>query len=84
VTTFIDIEVLADTGNDFVVLVDKTVLNQLSQVPGFELRHWDGERPVSLVAYGKESVRTLGDDSEVNNLSELPRVKESDLKNMLK
>ena len=82
--TYIDFQIVADAGDEFVVLLEKDLLNKLVKIPGLKIRHWDGEKPVSLVAYGDTSVRTLGDDSEENNLTELPHVNSTDFKKMLK
>ncbi|MEE8113914.1 MAG: hypothetical protein V3T23_06120 [Nitrososphaerales archaeon] len=76
VLTFVDLEVLATIDeNDYLVRISKKELNDLvSFDEDLELRHWDGEKPVSLVAYGADSVRTEGDANEFNNLSELPNL----------
>ena len=73
---YVDLEVLATVDeDDFLIRVSKKDLNGLvSFDEDLVLRHWDGERPVSLVAYGSDSVRTEGDATSDNNLSELPEL----------
>lgn len=71
---YVDLEVLATIEeDDFLIRVSKKDLNGLvSFDEDLVLRHWDGERPVTLVAYGSDSVRTESDATKDNNLSELP------------
>lgn len=73
-TLYVDLEVLANVDEeDYLVRISKKDLNGLvSFSEDLVLRHWDGDKPVSLVAYGKNSVRTKGDATEFNNLSNLP------------
>ena len=73
---YVDLEVLATVDeNDFLVRVSKKDLNGLvSFDEDLVLRHWDGAQPVTLVAYGSDSVRTEGDTTKDNNLSELPEL----------
>jgi hypothetical protein len=75
-TLYVDLEVLATVEEDDLLLrVSKKDLNSLvSFDEDLVLRHWDGDKPVSLVAYGSDSVRTEGDANEFNNLSELPKL----------
>lgn len=71
---YVDLEVLASIeDDDYLVRVSKKDLNSLVTFDeNLVLRHWDGEKPVSLVAYGSDSVRTEGDANEENNLNNLP------------
>lgn len=73
---YVDLEVLATIEeDDFLIRVSKKDLNGLvSFDEDLVLRHWDGERPVTLVAYGSDSVRTESDATKDNNLSELPEL----------
>jgi hypothetical protein len=73
---YVDLEVLASVEeNDYLIRVSKKDLNGLvSFNEDLVLRHWDGTKPVSLVAYGSDSVRTEGDANDFNNLSELPKL----------
>ena len=73
---YVDLEILASIeDDDYLVRVSKKDLNTLvSFDENLVLRNWDGEKPVSLVAYGNDSVRTEGDANEENNLSELPNL----------
>jgi hypothetical protein len=79
--TYVDLEVLAEVdGGEYLVVVSKKDLNSLVTFDEeLVLRSWDGEKPVLLVAYGEEAVRTAGDTTEDNNLSNLPRLKLSDI-----
>lgn len=81
-TVYVDLEVVAEFGSDdYLVRVSKADLNSLVNFDSnLVLRHWDGEKPVLLLAYGSDAVRTEGDASEGNNLSNLPRVNENFLK----
>ena len=71
---YVDLEVLATVDeDDFLIRVSKKDLNGLvSFDEDLVLRHWNGTRPVILVAYGSNSVRTESDATKDNNLSELP------------
>jgi Pyruvate/2-oxoacid:ferredoxin oxidoreductase gamma subunit len=73
---YVDLEVLASIeDDDYLVRVSKKDLNALVTFDEYlVLRHWDGEKPVSLVAYGSDSVRTEGDANEENNLANLPEL----------
>lgn len=73
---YVDLEVLATVDeDDYLVRISKKDLNELvSFNEDLVLRHWDGEKPVSLVAYGSDSVRTKGDATKFNNLSNLPQL----------
>lgn len=73
---YIDLEVLASIEEEeYLIKVSKKDLNSLvSFNEDLVLRHWDGTKPVSLVAYGSDSVRTEGDAKDSNNLSELPNL----------
>lgn len=73
---YVDLEVLASVEEtDLLIRISKKDLNGLvSFDENLVLRHWDGNKPVSLVAYGSDSVRTESDANESNNLSELPNL----------
>ena len=72
---YVDLEVLADLGDEYLVRVGKDALNTLvSHDEALTLRHWDGEKPVVLEPYGNDAVRTREDASSTNNLAELPNV----------
>ena len=73
---YVDLEVLATVDeDDFLIRVSKKDLNGLVTFDeDLVLRHWDGNQPVTLVAYGSNSVRTESDATEGNNLSELPNL----------
>jgi len=73
---YVDLEVLATVDeDDFLIRVSKKDLNGLVTFDeDLVLRHWDGKKPVTLVAYGSNSVRTESDATEDNNLSELPEL----------
>ncbi len=80
VETFIDLEIVADAGSEYLVRINKEVLNSLAAFGGpLTLRHWDGEKPVVLEPYGETSVRTREDASEANNLEKLPKINMDDL-----
>jgi hypothetical protein len=78
VSTFVDLEIIAVVDEDednkgYLINISAKDLNSLvSFDKNLELRHWDGNKPVSLVAYGSDSVRTEGDATEDNNLTKLP------------
>ncbi|MBD3260984.1 MAG: hypothetical protein GF334_04780 [Candidatus Altiarchaeales archaeon] len=80
--TYVDVELLAELGeDDYLVRVSKEDLNSLvSFSRKLVVRHWDGDKPVLLSAYGDDAVRTKADASEGNNLTNLPRVNEDFLK----
>lgn len=78
---YVDLEVLAEVDNDdYLVVVSKSDLNTLVNFnESLVLRHWDGEKPVRLLDYGDDAVRTQADASEGNNLANLPRVRRRDI-----
>ncbi len=80
-TVYVDLEVLAEIDNDdYLISISKKDLNDLvSFNEELVLRNWDGEKPVLLGTYGEDAVRTEGDANEGNNLSNLPRLKISDI-----
>jgi len=72
---FLDLEVLADMGDEYLVRISKKELNSL--VTGnadLTVRHWDGNSPVVLEPYGETAVRTRDDARSTNNLASLPDV----------
>ncbi len=74
---YIDLEILATDPEEetYLVTVSKKTLNSLvSFDEALVIRHWDGEKPVILEAYGTNAVRTSEDASTANNLSELPSI----------
>jgi hypothetical protein len=77
---YVDLEILADLGDEYLVRVGKDVLNTLVEFdPALVVRHWDGERPVVLEPYGNDAVRTREDASSTNNLENLPNVDADEL-----
>lgn len=75
---YVDFEVMAEVDNEhYLVKISKEDLNTLVNFDSsLVIRHWDGEKPVLLLTYGNNSIRTQGDTSEENNLSNLPRIGE--------
>ena len=72
---YIDLEVLAEMDDEYLVRVGKDVLNALVTFDeSLLVRHWDGEKPVVLEAYGETAVRTKDDAVSTNNLANLPNV----------
>ena len=72
---YIDLEVLAEMDDEYLVRVGKDVLNALVTFDeSLLVRHWDGEKPVVLEAYGETAVRTRDDAISTNNLANLPKV----------
>ena len=73
---YVDLEVLASVDvEDYLVRISKKDLNRLVEFnKDLVIRHWNGEQPVSLETYGADSVRTEGDTTEDNNLSNLPNL----------
>lgn len=72
---FVDLEVLADLGDEYLVRVGKDSLSALVNFDeALTVRHWDGERPVVLEPYGETAVRTREDARSTNNLENLPNV----------
>lgn len=72
---YIDLEVLAEMDDEYLVRVGKDVLNALVTFDeSLLVRHWDGEKPVVLEAYGETAVRTRDDAISTNNLANLPNV----------
>jgi hypothetical protein len=81
---YIDLEVLATIGNDYLIRVSKPDLNTLvSFAEELVVRHWDGTKPVVLEAYGAFAVRTREDASEENNLANLPSLPKGSLEAIL-
>lgn len=77
---YVDLEILADLGDEYLVRVGKDVLNTLVEFdPTLVVRHWDGERPVVLEPYGNDAVRTREDARSTNNLENLPNVDADEL-----
>lgn len=83
--TYVDLLVLAELGDDdYLVRVSKKDLHSLVTFDdSLVLRHWDGEKPVLLEAYGVDAVRTKEDAKEGNNLTELPKFPEGTLAKVL-
>jgi len=72
---FLDLEVLADMGDEYLVRIGKNELNSLvTSTAGVTVRHWDGNSPVVLEPYGETAVRTRDDARSTNNLASLPDV----------
>ena len=77
---YIDLKVLGDTENGYLVDISKADLNKLVTFDDtLVVRHWNGEKPVELEPYGDDAVRTQEDASEANNLTVLPNIDLSDL-----
>ncbi len=72
---YLDVEVLAEDADDdsYIIRIAKEDLNTLV-ASDFEIRHWNGSKPVLLETYGTNAVRTASDDDSDNNLSSLPNV----------
>ncbi len=83
--TYADLEILAEVADDdYLIRISKADLNTLVNFnTELTIRHWDGEKPVSLEGYGEDAVRTVEDATVHNNLSELPRVGEHRLAALL-
>lgn len=94
--TYVDLEVLAEVDqDDYVVRISKTDFNTLvtyacSSIAANEnadaelvVRHWDGNQPVVLEAYGSTAVRTRDDFSADNNLENLPRISSRTIEKIL-
>ena len=80
VDTYVDLDILGDTDDGYLVHITKSSLNDLvSFNEELTIRNWDGTKPVVLEPYGNDAVRTREDASEANNLSALPSVEVSDL-----
>ncbi len=78
--TFVDLDILADMGDSYLVSISKTELCSLvSFNDSLAIRHWDGEKPVVLESYGETAVRTKDDASSENNLINLPKANLGDL-----
>jgi len=82
---YVDLQVLAEVEDDsYLVTVSKEDLNALVCFnDSLVVRHWDGEKPVELVAYGNAAVRTMEDADETNNLANVPRLRDEDLKKLV-
>jgi hypothetical protein len=73
--TFVDLDILADMGTNYLVSVSKAELRSLvSFDDSLSIRHWDGEKPLVLESYGEMAVRTTDDETSENNLTNLPNV----------
>ncbi len=85
-TTYMDLEILAEMADDdYLIRISKANLNALVTFSEeLTVRHWDGEKPVLLEAYGEYAVRTREDADEDNNLSELPKIGENHVVALLK
>ena len=80
VETYIDLEILADMDDEYLVRVSKENLNSLVTFDeALTVRHWDGNKPVVLEPYSTTAVRTREDDSSENNLAELASVDADEL-----
>ena len=78
--TFVDLDILADMGTNYLVSISKAELRSLvSFNDSLSIRHWDGEKPLVLESYGETAVRTTDDESKENNLTNLPNVNIADL-----
>ncbi len=72
---YIDLEILANLDDEYLVRVSKSVLNSLVTFDeSLIVRHWDGQKPVTLEPYGDSAVRTKEDATSTNNLVELANV----------
>jgi hypothetical protein len=81
---YVDLEVLAEADDQYVVLIEKSNFNALVRFDQeLVVRHWDGQKPVVLEPYGETAVRTQEDASESNNLAALPRVAEEALRELI-
>ena len=78
---YIDLSIRAMVEDeDYLVVVSKADLNTLVTFSeDLVIRHWDGNAPVPLEAYGDSAVRTKEDASTTNNLAELPKISNKDL-----
>ena len=57
--TFVDLDILADMGTNYLVSISKAELRSLvSFNDSLSIRHWDGEKPLVLESYGETAVRT--------------------------
>ena len=73
--TFVDLDILANMGTNYLVSISKAELRSLvSFNDSLSIRHWDGEKPLVLESYGETAVRTVDDESDENNLTNLPDV----------
>ena len=80
VETYIDLEILANTDDEYLVRVSKDTLNSLVTFDeALTVRHWDGNKPVVLEPYGETAVRAREDANSTNNLTELPNVDVNEL-----
>ena len=84
--TYADLEILAEVADDdYLIRISKADLNTLVTFSeGLTIRHWNGKQPVVLEGYGKTAVRTKGDTTRSNNLSQLPEVEEARLTTALR
>lgn len=72
---YIDLEILANLGDEYLIRVGKDTLNSLVVYDeSLTVRHWDGRKPVVLEPYGQDAIRTKEDASNTNNLEKLPTV----------
>ncbi len=79
-----DLEILAAVKDDYLIRISKSDLNTLVTFCNeLVVRHWDGNQPVVLEAYGEFAVRTREDANAENNLTSLPVLSENDLRRIL-
>lgn len=72
---YVDLEILANLGDEYLIRVGKDTLNSLvTYDEALTVRHWDGDKPVVLEPYGKTAVQTREDVSSTNSLTTLPEV----------
>ena len=77
---YVDLEVLADMNDEYLVRISKDALNTLVMFDAsLVIRHWDGDKPVVLEPYGENAVRTKGDAKSTNNLASLRNVDVNEL-----
>ena len=78
--TYVDLEILANMDDEYLVRISKDTLNSLvSFDESLTVRHWDGDKPVVLEPYGDTAVRTREDASSTNNLVNLQDVDVAEL-----
>ena len=79
-----DLEILATVNEDYLIRISKSDLNTLvTFCDELVIRHWDGDQPVVLEAYGDSAVRTAEDANTKNNLTRLPALADADLRKIL-
>lgn len=82
---YIDLDIRATVDDkDYLVVISKADLNTLVTFSkDLVVRHWDGTNAIVLESYGDSAVRTKEDASRTNNLADLPRLSDKDLKSIL-